>query len=266
MFPVPFLNRGIFVDVNAQIYFDAVAATGTALTGAQQALINAFFIGMKADGLYTKTDGGNILCLTTAAQCYIDWKVPARVATVDAAPTFTFTTKQGFAGSGASAGVNTDYIQNGYIPWTGGGVWLQDSMHMFAMAHTAAASSGFEIGCNGTNDTYIRFRSADLMICRSNNGANLPTVANTDGSGFLGITRTASNDTRYWREGAQLGATQTTVSAGLPDVAVRILQPLALTGTTRQLSYAGFGGGLTPAEVALYTTRVQTLTTGLRAL
>ncbi len=269
-FLAPYLSKLVkspFVSLRSRLDPDALAFYAAAAPSpAEQAFITPFFIGTKADNVWSKFDGGNILSLSTAAKCYYDFKVPSRVATVAGTPTFTFTANRGFTGSGAAALSETDYVQNGYIPSSGGGNWTQNSMHLFGMSHTVASSAGFEIGCNGTHDAYIRFNSATTMICRANTSGNVTSVTVADGAGFMGISRIGAADTRYFDDGAQVGATALTASTGMPDAAVRYLEVQSLASSIRQLSFACFGGGLTTAEVALLNTRVQTMITGLRSL
>lgn len=268
MFPVPFLNRGIFVDPDASAYFDAVAATGTALTAAQKDLINPFYVGVKADGVYTKIDGGNILCLTAAAQCYIDFKVPSRVATVYSVPTWTFTTKRGFTGSGSVDTTNLpDSIDTGFVPSTAGGNMTQDSAFFAVFNHVTSLNTRTSFGANSTHDAYITPRSTgDVTVARINSQTNdnyLTSV--TDASGFFIVSRTGAASSFAMRNGVA-GSEITRASTGLPAASIRYLQTAGNTGSFQQQSLGMYGGGLSSAEATLLDARAQTLIAGLRAL
>ena len=269
---LPFLNRGLFVDPDAQTFFDAVAATGTALTSDQKDLINPFYTGLKTDGIYTKVDGGNILCLTTAAQCYVDWKVPSRVATVNASPTFTFTSKRQFASSGSTDTANIpDSINTTFIPSTAGGVMTQNSAHLavYRVSSVVANTRNFA-GANGASDLSIIPRSTgDVLSARINSGTSTNYQSGiTSSSGFFLVSRTATDTSWSQWDSTQGANSPTSASTGLPNVAIMYLQ---VTGSSAALATDGiafgcYGSGLTTAEGLLLNTRVQTLMSGLRSL
>jgi len=274
MFPVPFLNRGIFVDPDANTYFTAVAATGTALTEAQKTLINAFFLGLKADNLYSKIDGGNILCLTTEAQCYVDFKVPSRVATVYSVPTFTFTANRQFYGSGSADTVNLpDSINTGFTPSTAGGQMTLNSafLGVYRVQNGGTTSTRVFAGANAVaNDVVLTPRSTgDVFTGRVNNSTSDNLVSSiTNGTGFFLALRIAAAET-YGQYNTTQGSVVTRASAGLPDVPIRYLQVVGGTGvfSSEGIAFGIYGGGgFTLVDGLSLNTRVQTLITGLRAL
>lgn len=261
-----------YVDPDALTYFNAVAATGTALTDAQKAIINVFFMDMKAAGLYAKYDGGNFLCLTTAAQCYVDWKVPTRVATVYATPTFTFTANRQFMGSGSGDTTNLpDSINTGFTPSTAGGNFTQNSAHLavFRIQSGGTTSTRNIAGANGTADFTIMPRSTgDVLSGRSCNAtADTFLSGIVDGSGFFLISRTGAAAS-FGQNNATQGSTVTTASTGNPNDAIRYLQITGVAGAlaTEGLAFGCYGGGLTTAEGLLANTIITAAVTALRAL
>lgn len=248
-------------DPDALTFFNAMP---TSLTAAEKNLVEAFIVGVKADGVWSKIDGGNILALGTAAQCYRDFKVPSRVATVAGSPTFTFVANRQFTPSGAAG--QTDYIDTGFVPSSAGGQFTRNSAMVAIYSVTAGQNAQADIGANGATDFYMRCRTAtDATTGASNSGTATFASGVTDGSGFFIFTRTTSTLTTVYRNGSSIG-TNPAASSGLCDAAIRYMQIQGFVGSTRGASFACYGGGLTTGEVALLTTRVQTLTTGLRAL
>lgn len=258
---VTVVSGNLFTDASAQAFFDAMP---TPLTAAQESLINTFIEGLKTDSLWNKIDGGNFLCLSTAAQCYVDFKVPSRVATVAGSPTFTFVANRQFTPSGAAG--QTDYIDTGFVPSSAGGQFTRNSAMVAIYSVTAGQNAQADIGANGATDFYMRCRTAtDATTGASNSGTATFASGVTDGSGFFIFTRTTSTLTTVYRNGSSIG-TNPAASSGLCDAAIRYMQIQGFVGSTRGASFACFGGGLSAAEVALLNTRVQTVITGLRAL
>lgn len=259
-FPFVALVSGGY-DAASRSYFDAMP---TQPTQAEKRAVDAFIRGLKSDNLWNKIDGGNILALGTAAQCYVDFKVPSRVATVAGSPTFTFVANRQFTPSGAAG--QTDYIDTGFVPSSAGGQFTRNSAMVAIYSVTAGQNAQADIGANGATDFYMRCRTAtDATTGASNSGTATFASGVTDGSGFFIFTRTTSTLTTVYRNGSSIG-TNPAASSGLCDAAIRYMQIQGFVGSTRGASFACYGGGLTAAEVALLTTRAQTLTTALRAL
>jgi hypothetical protein len=262
-----------FVDPSAQAYFNAVEATGTALTDAQKNLINDFFVGLRANNILSKIDGGNILCLTTAAQCYVDFILPSRVATVYSVPTWTFTANRQFMASGSVDTTNLpDAISTGFTPSTAGGQMTQNSAFFgaYRIQNGGTTSTRNYSGANGTNDITMSPRSTgDVFLGRMNvaTGDTLLTGI-TNGTGFFLMMRTAAAET-YGQYNSTQGSAVTRASAGLPNAQIRYLQ---VDGVSAALSTEGIafgiygGGGFSLADGAILNTLVQPLITGLRAL
>lgn len=256
-------------DADAQAYF---AAMPTELTTAEKSAVDTFIRGLKTDSLWTLIDGGNILCLGTAAQCYRDFKVPSRVATVYGTPTFTFTANRGFAGDANTDTTNIPAsISTSFIPSSAGGNMTQDSAHFATyriMSGTTSARS-FAGTSGGGHTLYMSPRYAgDVMVGRVNNNTSDNYLTGvTTGTGFFLLSRTGAA-VSFGQQNATQGSTITRASTGLPTSAIRYLQLAASSAdlTTSQIAFGSYGGGLTPAEGLLLNTHVQTLVTTLRAL
>lgn len=267
-FPFVALVSGGY-DASARSYFDAMP---TQPTQAEKRIVDAFIRGLKADGLWEKIDGGNILCLGTAAQCYVDFKVPTRVATVYSVPTFTFTANRQFMGSGSGDTTNLpDSINTGFTPSTAGGQFSQNSAHLaiYRVQSGGTTSTRNIAGANGTADFTIMPRSTgDVLSGRACNAtADTFLSGITDGTGFFLISRTGAAAT-FGQNNATQGSTITTASTGNPNDAIRYLQINGLSGALNSegIAFGCYGGGLTPAEGLLLNTRVQTAVAPLRSL
>lgn len=250
---------GVFDVYNssADAYFSALPDAEPAPV---KAIVNAFIVGLKADGLWSNIDGGNILCLGTAGNGLVDFRNPSRVATRAGSPTHTFTAYRGFAGSGAAAVNQTDYIDTGFVPSSAGGAFTQNSAHLGIYSRSAGQATPYDAGALGTNGFYFRTRSTGDAFTGNSNRNTLTTFSGSvaDGSGSFIMSRTAAMVTSAYRNGALVG-TISSASIAAPDASIRYLQVQTLAATTRQISFGCYGAGLNAQEAAKLDARVQAL-------
>lgn len=225
-----------------------------------KAIVNAFIVGLKADGLWSNIDGGNILCLGTAGNGLVDFRNPARVATLAPGFTSTFTAYRGFTGSGSASGSQNAYIDTGFIPSTAGGVMTRDSAHIAVFSRSSGTNNNLMMGANGAYDIYVVPRnSSNQTSGRSNNSTTdilLPDT--TDGFGLFLLSRTGASETKAYRNGVA-GSVITTPSTGLADASLRYLQLQGATATLNQAALGCYGAGLNAQEAARLDARVQAL-------
>lgn len=246
------------------VYNSSADAYFSALPDAEptpvKAIVNAFIVGLKADGLWSNIDGGNILCIGTADNCLVDFRNPSRVGTLAPGWTGTFTPYRGVNGSGATIANQTDYIDTGFVPSTAGGVMTRDSAHIAVFSRSSGANNNLMMGANSGHDNYVLPRnSSNQTVGRSNNATNdifLP--ATTDGSGLFLVSRTGAAETKAYRNGVA-GSVITTPSTGLPDVSIRYLQLQGAAATLNQAALGCYGAGLNAQEAANLDARVQAL-------
>jgi hypothetical protein len=96
------------------------------------------------------------------------------------------------------------------------------------------------------------------------------TSANGAGTGFIATSRTASDDNRLYRNGSQIGTTQSgsTVPVANDGAGFGVFASLAQTGSTTFHAPVRMGGysigtGLTAAEMSAYNTAMQAFQTAL---
>jgi hypothetical protein len=195
----------------------------------------------------------DILCLQvgaglTSAGGLINWKTPGTYnASLVNAPTFT-------AGSGYTTDGSTNYVDMGINP-TSAGI-AQDNVSFSYWSLTSgqtatvsgASDNAFQFGMNSRNTT-------DLLRIASNLAAATGFESygsNTDGSGFYTMSRTASNLTTGYKNGASNG-TSATASAGVPNTTFRLGSFNSVTPTfqARQFACAIVGASRTAAQEAV---------------
>jgi len=257
-------NGGPTFDPDARAWF---AAMPTQPTDQVKSILSTFILGLKADGIWPLIDGGNFLCLETLAQGLVDFKNPARVATLAPGFTSTFLTYRGVTGSGSLAASQDAYIDTGFIPSSAGGVMTQDTATIGLYSATAGTGNNVEFGANAAAaDLYMVTRnSSDIFLGRPNiiTNANMLTGV-TDGVGFFALNRTAAALSRGYKNGV-VGSDITDASTGFPNVSLRYLQTQSASATTKQLCF-GIYGAIPDALQAALNTRAQATVTALRAL
>lgn len=251
-------------DPDAKAFFDALPDPEPDIV---KEFANAYIVGLKADGLWSNIDGGNILCLGTAGNGLVDFRNPSRVATRAGSPTHTFTAYRGFTGSGAAGANQTDYIDTGFVPSTAGGVMTRDSAHIAVFSRSSGTNNNLMMGANGAHDINVVPRNtSNQTVGRSNNSTNdILLPATTDGSGLFLLSRTGAAETKAYRNGVA-GSVITTPSTGLPDASLRYLQIQGATATLNQAALGCYGAGLNAQEAANLDARVEALIGALTAL
>lgn len=239
-----------------------LGALPTPPTVAVTALLNTFFAGLKTDNLWNSLDGGNILCMATAGQSYIDIKKPTRVATLSGTPTFT--SYRGFTGT-ATLG---EYVDTTFVASTQGIAYLQNSAHFGVWVRNNIQSAAVAMGVTtGANSYVIPRNLTDGFVSRVNDTTNATVAAVVDSSGFSCVTRTGASATQVYKNGAALGAAGSAASTGVPSGTVKYLNS-AVGGTSglHQVAFGCYGGALDATQAANLYARVNTLVSALTVL
>lgn len=257
-------NGGPIFDPDARAWF---AAMPTQPTNQVKVILSNFIEGLKDDNLWSKIDGGNVLCLQTLDQGLVDFKDPSREATIAPGFTSVFTRYRGVTGSGSLSASQDAYIDTGFIPSSAGGLFLQDSAHLGVYINDSAQNANFDIGSNFTHDFLIIARNtSDVFSARSNNGTSNDYINSiTDASGFSLVSRTGASTVQAFKN-STAGSVLSIASTGPCERPIRYLQVNASNATTHQIAFGCYGGGLSAAEAALLNTRVQTLMAALTVL
>ena len=243
----------------AVTYFNAMPTQPTATVKGH---VSTFIGGLMTDGLWTKIDGGNILCNNTAGQSHIDFKRPTRVATLSGTPTFT--SYRGYTGTAALA----EYVDTTFVASTQGVAYLQNSAHIGVWVRNNIQSTAVAMGVSTGANSYIFPRNAsDGFVSRMNNTTNATVAAVVDSSGFSVVTRTGASVTQAYKNGAALGAAGSAASTGVPTGTMKYLNTAAAgTSGLHQVAFGCYGGGLDATQASNLYNRVNTLVTALTAL
>lgn len=254
---------------SAITYFNAMPTQPTA---AEKRLVDTFVRAGQARGWWPVLDTALIMALGTVQQCLVDLKVPSRVATVYATPSYIFTANRQFMSDGNTDTVNLPAsIQIPWNPSTAGGNYTDDSAHLalWRIQNGGTVSTRNLGGISAGNDLIILARSTgDNFIGRVNFPTNDTYLAGSnDGNGFFLLSRTA-DAVSYGQWNATQGSDVITASTGMPNGNLRALQCAGVAAglSTEGLSLISAGGGMTKPIGLLYNADVAALINGLRAL
>lgn len=228
---------------------DAIfAAFSTPPDDTRKGVINTLVLALKTAGVWNKLDLLYVLGASEAQGARVNWKNPGTF-NCTAVNTPTFTVDQGYAGNGTSS-----YLDTGYTPSTHGSTFTQNSACLFVWSRTNTRSNSAALVGAATSDApavaYIN--PWNLSVDNVSHGLNGASGANafapTSAAGFFLLTRTASTGYDVYRNATNLG-TQTSTSSGRSDQVMRVCGANVSTNfSSRQVLFAGCGGGLTSTE------------------
>jgi len=254
-----FLNSGIAVDADALAYFEA----NTAITlDADKIAIDAFYKGLKADGIYTKMKA---MYLPKWASATNDkWNL---VNPVDTSEAFRLKFNGGWthSTSGILGNGSNTYAETYIIPSS---VLTNNNTHLsyYCRSNTYGAIIDFGTQSGGSLSVYNYLSS--YYSDQYDTGGGRASSAISDTRGFISGSRTSASVHKLFRNGVQTGATNTGSSGGLTSInnsiffgAGRASATTAFLFSNRQYSFASCGDGLTDADEANLYNRVQTLMT-----
>lgn len=185
-------------------------------------------------------------------------------------PTFTNPANFVYAKTGIKPNGSNTLLNTGWSPFANLSTF---NHHLAYYSRTQNTNSGYYMGANNTGNTNPRcnmyFLTTDTI--RSYSHATVFGVsAGTGGSsGFIVISRSANNVQKIFKNGSQLGSTDTaTVSGNYPDISIIIGAANNGVGGgqahgDKECAFASMGDSLTDVEVAklnfvvqLYNTRL----------
>lgn len=252
-----FSSMGTFVaslyEAEASTLFAAMLAAGAEPDDTRKSLMNTRIAALKAAGLWAKKDCDYMLAAHARAAAKINWKNPGTfdLTEVDGG-NLTFDADLGFTGNGTSS-----YLKTGFNPATAGGQYALNSAHLGVYSTTAAQGDTIEIGARvGVNNdqcSLLLRNTSDVANVLLNQDSAALAPASTDGSGHFIGARRASNDIEIYRNGASLSQSGLLASQTVPSlefyIGARNNNGTAGVFSSRQLSMATIGSGLTDAEV-----------------
>lgn len=258
---VPTVVVPVVYDEDYQAILDYGTAQGYTLPStAQQVKQNQYLLDLKSDGIW---DGLDVLYVLAtdgdSSFAKINWKNPGTFnATDGVAPTFT--ANEGFTGNAVNM-----YLTSGWDPATNGVNYTLDECGIFCHVNNETAAGnkaawGFRGNGGGALLGQALLLPEDTTNAHTFSLQNLasPTGSAVSSKGFYHIRRVADNDLRLFKNGSQVGATQTTASDSLSNQDAYILA-LNVNGagpgflSDSQVGVWGIGASLTGKESALYT-------------
>lgn len=250
-------------DEDYQAILDYATGQGYTLpSGAQQILQNQLVLDLKAAGIWSSLDLLYIFATDAGASfARINWISPGTFSAVDGSAGPTFTADAGFQGN-----ESTQYLTTGWDPATNAVNFTLNDASAFVYSNTnvGSAATRFLFGSRNAANTgrveIVPKNVSSQHVVGLNSAATTPGLgtAPVSSQGFFMGRRTASNDLRLFKDGSQVGATQTlaaTDSLNNDDVAI-----LASNGngtvsghSAEQVSMFGLGASLSGKESDLYT-------------
>jgi hypothetical protein len=247
------------VDPDAQAFITAAAITDPT----QQSAVNNLVIGLKADGVWSKMKAIYPFVGGTASTHKFNLKNPLDT---DAAFRLVFNGGITHSANGIKANGTNGYSDTKLIPSSH---LLNNNTHLSYYSRENITANAVDIG-NFTNGAFSLYNFAGTYFSdQYNNSTGRISSVNADTRGFITGSRTASNVHKLFRNGSQIGATNTGASGGLTTINNPMLISAAnLNGSItyfspRQYSFASIGDGLTDTEATNLNTRVTTFQTAL---
>lgn len=173
--------------------------------------------------------------------------------------------KTGAKANGTNAAINTGFSPSARLS--------AFNHHLAFYSRTQNTNSGYYMGANTNFNTNPRislyFQSPDSLMGFSH-GSSMTVSAGGSSTGFLIVNRTANNSMKIFRNGSQVGATNTTtVSGSYPSTSVAIgaVSTGAINSyaayTDKECAFASMGDAFTDAEVVVFNDIVQRYQTRL---
>jgi len=243
-------------DADALAYFTA----NTAITStADKNAINTFYLGLKSDGIYTKIKAMYLPIWGSASAS--KWNLVNPLNT-DASYRLTFSTGWTYSSSGMTP--TNAYAQTYFNPNTNG---LLDSNHLSFYSRTNSNGTEVEIGSNnagGNPISFLEIRTAGTTYGGINQSGYI-SAADSNSQGFYIASRTSSSVVKIIKNGSVFANTGTLTSTSKTPSNISIGALFTGGGylyyTTKQCAFSSIGDGLTDAESANFSNRVNTLLT-----
>lgn len=224
----------------------------------RKGVINTLVLALKTgaisgSNIWNKLDVLYVLGASEAQGARLNWKNPGTFnCTAVNAPTFT--TDQGYAGNGTSS-----YLDTGWTPSVNGSQFVQNSACLFVWSRTnTRANSAATVGAATSDAPAVAYinpwnNTVDNVSHGLNGASGANAFAPGSAAGFFCLSREGVDAATHYdvfRNTTKLG-TQASNSAGRSDQVMRICGANVSTNfTTRQVLFAGAGGGLTDNEEA----------------
>jgi hypothetical protein len=247
-------------DIDSLAFFDRVTTASGTLSATEKLAIDTLVRQMKLDGIWTKMKAIYPMVGSSAAACAQNLKSSSFTGTFTAGWTFAST---GVKGNGLTTFMNTSLFLSSAI----GSV---NSTHYSYYTNQNVKLGSFQIGVRGTGavDSFIGAKNNSTQNYNTLNisGVNRNSELN-DVNGFLTLSRIASNEFNYYKNGSLI-QTSSVASLSLPaDFSVYIgalnLNGVVLNPDDARCAFASIGDGLTTNDTDKFYTSVQAFQTTL---
>jgi hypothetical protein len=244
-------SSSIGFDPDSQAFFNRVIAAGGSLSATEETAVNQLVLDMKSAGIWTLQKAIYPMVGASAAACSRNLKSDDFNGTFASGASFS------------SAGYNPNgsgYMDTGLAP---NGNLSQNSVHI-AQYFPAKPNDAAQIGTSDAgfnNAFYVYWNLTGLgMIGRLNQGVDTFFGQTGLPNGFGIITRTASNESKYYSNNSLI-ATGTGTSQGLASFPItlggRNVAGTITDKSTGIQSFASIGDGLTDTQASNFYTVVQ---------
>lgn len=230
--------RGALAPVTADTDAAAITARMTSPTGRYQFRISQLVTDLKAAGVWSKLTELWVFDKEGSAPELINWIAASAgsPATLSNAPTYT--SKLGYQGNGTTSELLTGVNATA--------AFAQDSAHMGVYVETAGTGVALSTG----NGVIQPGSGANNCFMRLNNAGS--ATINCPATGHFIASRTASNLTTFYRNGASVGTLATASAA--PTGTIRIMSNQGGTYFNGRVTFVHAGSALTSTEAAALST------------
>jgi len=254
------LDSAVQLQSETTSWISRVQGLGGQPTTAALSAVDAFFVAIKSQSYYANLKLLQLFAgTTTIASAMAPLLHPSNTAA-----TLTGFTGSDYTASGSGAGIQgngTNYINHNYSPYAN---TPGSSVTIGTYSKTGGGFDVFDVGFQSATD----YLSISSQWSNGNFYADSITafegrVAGTSpgGTGMAILTRVSATDARYFFGGTQQGLTTTTT----PSMSSNINAFYSFSGgsgsniSPRKLTFSFAATGLTPADVANFSTAVATL-------
>jgi hypothetical protein len=260
------LTNGLFVneypfDIDANKFLNAANINDIRIKKA----INKLVINLKAANIWTKMKAIYPMVGGTATAHKFNLKNPADT---DAAFRLTFAggithSSTGITGNGTNGYANTQF--NPSVSST------LNNTHISFYSRTNNDTTAIDVGnSNGSGGQWLmalRFTGVGTISDQYNSTTGRITTAQSDSRGLFIGTRTTSAIHKAFKNGIQIGSTNTGASGSFQNLNITLLAQnqnnIPLSYSTRECAFASIGDGLTDAEALALYNATQTFNTTL---
>lgn len=133
-----------------------------------------------------------------------------------------------------------------------------NSSSLVFYSRTNVAEAKLDLGTpTSANGIMMWIRWTDNIFYGRVNTTGDATAPMADARGLTIMTRTAVNDTRVLKNGAQIGTTSTLASTSLRNEVIRFFHRATGVYSTKECAFGGIAAGISPAIGALMYTDIQ---------